>query len=196
MEQKKLYAFLKSYLSDKRIAHTVGVAETAKKLAERNNVNPEKAYLAGMLHDTARELTKEEMLAILKENNYDVEEEEFWGLELLHAPVSALLAREKLDVTDNEVLRAISLHTTGDANMSALDAIVYMADMIEPGRKYPGVEELREITMRDLSDGLLAGIKHTLNFLIAHEKRIHPKSITAYNWLLNKRTEGGKTFDK
>lgn len=183
---KEIIEFLINNLSEKRYKHVLGVAKTAKELATLNGVDENKAELAAMLHDIAKEMPVDEQMRILKKNNFNITEIEKASLQVLHGFVGEFLAREKFNINDEEVLKAVAYHTTGKANMTKLEKIIYIADYIEPTRNYPGVEKLREVTYKDLDKGVLMGINNTIKLLLDKDGVIHPLTIEARNYLLIK----------
>lgn len=175
---------LKNRLSVKRYTHSIGVANTAARLAGMFNGDIERAYLAGLMHDYARELTEEELLELTAKHNLSTDGVELMQTSLLHGPVGAWLLEQEGLITDQQVLNAIRWHTTGHPDMDQLARIVYISDYIEPGRNFPGVDLLRQIANKDLNLGVLAGLDHTLSFLVQRNNFIHPLSIAARNRLL------------
>lgn len=186
---KEIVDFLINNLSEKRYKHVLGVAETAKKLAKLNGADESKAELAAMLHDIAKEMPIDEQMKILKKNNFNITEIEKASPQVLHGFVGEFLAREKFNIDDEEVLKAVAYHTTGKANMAKLEKIIYIADYIEPTRNYPGVEILRETTYKDLDEGVLMGINNTIKLLVDKNGVIHPLTIEARNYLLIKESK-------
>ena len=174
---RAMYARLQNAMPYKRLRHTAGVLQTAIRLADQNGVDPNKARIAALLHDCAKYLPNEELLARSTG--------EAPILPVLHAEAGAQLAAEQYGVTDPEILRAIRLHTTGDADMTALDKVVYLADMIEPGRKYPGVDALRAAP--DLDSATLLALQRSLEHITERGFAVHPATLRAINDL------GGKT---
>lgn len=177
-------AILQKRLSAKRYTHTVNVAQSAVKLAQMYDVDVDKAYLAGLLHDYARNLSPNELLDIAQANDLLTDHAEIVKPDLLHGAVGAFLLKKEGLLTDGEVLNAICYHTTGHPQMSRLAKVIYVADYIEPGRKFSGVEELRAAAYEDLDYGVLAGLNHTLQYLIQSDAFIHPLSIAARNRML------------
>ncbi len=175
---------LKNRLSVKRYTHSIGVANTAARLAGMFNGDIERAYLAGLMHDYARELTEEELLELTAKHNLSTDGVELMQTSLLHGPVGAWLLEYEGIITDKQVLDAIRWHTTGHPDMDQLARIVYISDYIEPGRNFPGVDVLRQITNKNLNLGVLAGLDHTLSFLVQRNNFIHPLSIATRNRLL------------
>lgn len=168
-----------------RYEHSLGVAETAGRLARRFGVDEEKARLAGLLHDNAREFPVSEMIREAKARDIPVTPIDRAMPLLLHAPLGAYRLREVYGVTDAEIARAIALHTVGGAAMTPLDHIVYFADMIEPGRTYPGVEALRALgEMATLREMMLEAFSQSILYVIGQGHLIHPNTVTARNEIL------------
>jgi len=190
MEEYK--ALIKARLSQKRYEHSLGVAETARELAELNGCDTEKAYLAGILHDYAKELNDEELLKIGRMHNLILDEAEVREPQLLHGPVGAVLLQQELGINDKEMLDAIRYHTTGCSGMTKLAQIIYIADYIEPHRKFPGVESFRELTFTNLSRGVLAGLNNTIKYVVDNNQLLHKLSVEARNWLILSERVGEK----
>ena len=104
--------------------------------------------------------------------------------ELWHSMVGPIVAKEIFKIEDEEILSAMRWHTTGKENMSKLDKVIYMADMIEPNRNFPGVDILRRETFKDLDNGVLQGLNHTIKYLLNKGVAIDINSIKARNYLL------------
>lgn len=190
MDNRVIAEVVKASMSSRRYKHTIGVAETAVKLAALYRADSNKAETAALLHDIARETGDIEMLELCRERNIEVDEIEKNTAGLLHGKVAASIAHERFGVSDEEVLDAIRFHTTGRRHMTLLEKIIFIADMVEPGRNFPGVEELRQLAIKDLDRAVVAGIDSTIRFVIERGLVIHPKSIEARNTLLG---YGGKT---
>jgi predicted HD superfamily hydrolase involved in NAD metabolism len=179
-----LQEILHKYLnSEERIHHSIRVADLAVELAKKYEVEPHKAYTAGILHDLAKEITFEKAIQLSREHNYSLSESELLNKKLLHAPIGALIAQYELGITDTEVISSIRWHTTGKANMSTLEKIIYLSDMAEPGRKYPEANEIKEFSFQDLNKAMHFAIKHSLKKLIDAERNIDSHSIDCYNYL-------------
>lgn len=181
-EEMKIY--LKEHLTESRYNHTLGVVETAIRLAEINKVDKDKAEIAALAHDIAKNMTIYELKDIIDKNNINLSYDEEKTLELWHSIVSPILGREIFGIEDEEILSAMRWHTTGKENMSKLDKIIYMADMIEPGRNFPGVDLIRKESFDDLDKGLLQGLTHTIKYLLDKGFPIDINSIKARNYLL------------
>ena len=183
--KQDIYDYIKANLKETRFIHTLGVVSVAKKLAEINGVDEEKAEIAALCHDIAKNIPAEELEKIIEKNNIDLTEDEKNTKELWHSILAPILAKEKLEIDDEEILSAIRWHTTGKEDMSKLDKIIYIADMIEPSRKFDGVEEIRKKTLKNLDAGVLLGLTHSISFLLSKGSLIDLNSIKARNYLIN-----------
>lgn len=185
MKREEALKIVKKQLTDHRYQHTVGVMETAVALAQKYGVDEKKAELAAIFHDYAKFRDKEEMRSIIMEQNMDEELLEY-NSELWHAPVGAYLVEKEAGITDTEILDAIRYHTSGRPKMTKLEKVIYLADYIEPGRKFPGVEEVREIAEKDLNKALIQSIQNSIIFLMKKNKRIFPLTFYTFNDLITK----------
>ena len=158
----KLQRKMKKELDADRYQHTLGVAETAVKLAESlGTVSPEKARLAGVLHDCGK----------------------YEGDALTHAPLGAVIAREDYGITDEDILSAIRWHTTGRPAMTDLEKIIFVADYIEPGRdRAPRLEMLRKLAFTDLDKTIVCILEDTLSYLRNCGAFIDDSSLQTYNY--------------
>jgi predicted HD superfamily hydrolase involved in NAD metabolism len=181
-------AFARSRLSERRLEHTLRVAETAEDLALDHGLEGDRARLAALLHDAAREMGPEEFLYLADNWHLQVGDPERQSPKLLHGPVAAELARRELGIDDEEVLEAIMAHTTGKPGMEPLALVLYVADKIEPARDYPSVGRLRTLAREDLH----RAAEESLQRAIAHNeergKATHPASLAMLDWLEADRT--------
>ncbi|WP_371371508.1 bis(5'-nucleosyl)-tetraphosphatase (symmetrical) YqeK [Sporomusa aerivorans] len=187
MEYRHAVDKLSKILSAKRFQHSLGVSQTAADLAVRFDEDEEKARLAGLLHDCARNISSNNLLQMAKVFAIVVNDVERCQPVLLHAPLGACLAKTEYGIDDPQILRAISLHTTGGKGMSKLEKIIYLADCIEPGRDYPGVHVLRNIAMNNLNAAVLAAFDQSLHLVIEQGLLIHPATIEGRNELIQQR---------
>ena len=179
----KIIEDLKDTLKDSRFEHTINVAQTAKLMAESFGENPNKAFLAGVLHDCAKNLSDSELLDICNKNHIDVSKIENTSKFLLHGKVGAFIAKTKYFISDEEILNAIKYHTTGRDNMTRLEQIVFCADYIEPGRtKQPNLEELRGIAYKDLDLLTFKILADTLDYLESKGNPIDNNTKIAYEY--------------
>ncbi|MDR3589291.1 MAG: bis(5'-nucleosyl)-tetraphosphatase (symmetrical) YqeK [Negativicutes bacterium] len=177
---------LSNILSAKRFKHCVGVSATAVRLARLYGADEEKACLAGLVHDCAREMSSNILLQTAEAFGIVVTDVDKREPILLHAAVGAVIARRDYGVLDSEVLHAIVWHTTGGPVMSLLDNIIFLADFIEPGRSYPGVDKLRALAGKSLQDALLAAYDQTVKHVIGKGGLLHPATVAGRNAILLK----------
>lgn len=173
--------YVKNNLSEKRFIHTKGVAETAKDLALFYGENELFAEMAGYLHDIAKEFSLEQMQDLAKD--LDIDEDLKSSRAMMHGIAGAILARKLFDIPD-EVYYACYYHTTGRENMTALEKIVLLADMTEPGRDFKSLDKIREYSKTDLNKAVLACLNSTLKYLIKMDQKIHYPSVKTRNFLL------------
>ncbi|WP_026676374.1 bis(5'-nucleosyl)-tetraphosphatase (symmetrical) YqeK [Fictibacillus gelatini] len=180
MEREKALELVKRQLTDHRYEHTLGVVDTAVKLAEHYNADKKKAEIAAIFHDYAKFRPKEEMRQIVRDKQMPLDLLEF-GTELLHAPVGAYLVEQEAGIYDQEILNAIRYHTTGRPGMNLLEKIIFIADYIEPGRRFPGVEEVRQLAFENLDKACTQALKNTMQFLMRQNQLIYPLTVDTYN---------------
>ena len=175
--------FARERLSAKRYGHTLRVADTAEVLARAHGLDPDRARLAGLLHDTAREVSSEEFLDLAERWGLPVGGPERESPKLLHGPVAAELARRKLGARDREVLDAVREHTTGRPGMGPLSLVLYVADKIEPARDYPSVGRLRSLAREDLRAAAAESLRRSIAHNEERGRPTHPASIETLAWL-------------
>ncbi len=166
-------------LDVKRACHTFRVADYAASLAPRFGLDAEKAYLAGLLHDATRCYSMEWHLDYCRQYQISLTPTDRNHPSILHQFTAAEFARRELGVKDSTILEAIQCHTTGKEAMQLFDMLIYFADSCEPGRSYPGVEELRRLGEQDLKQGTLAVLNHTTAFLIKKGIPVHSRTAAA-----------------
>lgn len=174
---------LEKVLKDGRLEHSLGVEYTAAALAMCHGENIEKAAVAGLLHDCAKCLSKEEKMKMAQDYQLSVSAEERSNPELLHAKLGAILAKETYGIHDEELLSAIQWHTTGHPNMSLLDKIIYIADYIEPSRNQAeDLEYVRRLAFQDINQCLLTILENTVQYLDSTNKIIDPITRETYEY--------------
>lgn len=193
MSLEQMKKELKGRLKPSRFRHSLGVEETAVFLAGRFGVDEEKARVAGLLHDCAREFRNEDMIQEAEKRGIAIGEVERSMPLLLHANIGAERVKEIYGVEDAAVSQAIARHTVGGPAMTKLDKIIWYADMIEPGRDFPGVGELRELAKKaSLDEMMLAGLSHSIIFVVQKGHLIHPATVLARNEILQKGMQAEK----
>ena len=183
---KELLEWLKKNLNEERYEHSLGTADCAKDLAQKYNLNSEKAYIAGLLHDCAKCFSTEKLLSIIEDYHLDVEDIEKMNYKTLHAPVSAFVAEKDFGVTDDEILSSIRWHTIGKVEMSNFEKIIFLADKIETRTREPKhAQPIREKLQgaNGLNEALLQCYRQTIKSLVDRDLKICPITINIYNKL-------------
>lgn len=160
----------------------LGTEQEAIRLAARYGADVEKARRAALLHDCTKKLDMEEQLSLCRQYGIQLDELEQRALKLLHARTGAEIARDVFGV-DDEIYSAIRWHTTGHANMTLLEKIIYLADYIEPSRDFPGVDRLRKVCYEDLDRGLLTGLEMTIEEMQGMGDPVHHATLEARDFL-------------
>ncbi|MEG2770529.1 MAG: bis(5'-nucleosyl)-tetraphosphatase (symmetrical) YqeK, partial [Oscillospiraceae bacterium] len=173
----------------KRFTHTINVRDMAVEFAKKHGVNVEKAEISALLHDIAKEKTKDEMLLIFKENAIMAKDFEKKLFPIWHGPCAAIVAKTELGVDDAEILNAISCHSSGRINMTKLDKVLYLADMVSAERDYEGVDELRKLALCDLDKGMETALEMNIGFIKEKGKIVDEESILTLKWLKESRKE-------
>lgn len=179
---EKLRPVALSFLKHKRIPHVLGTEQEAIRLALRYGADVQKARVAALLHDCTKKLDMEEQLALCRQYGIRLDELEQRALKLLHAKTGAAIARDLFGV-DDEIYSAIYWHTTGHANMTLLEKIMYLADYIEPTRNFPGVNELRAACNESLDKGLRMGLEMTIQEMHDRGNPVHSATLEADEYL-------------
>lgn len=172
---------LRSRLKAGSFDHSRRTGETAARLAEIHGVDKRKTGIAGLVHDVARDLTGVELVERARSFGFTIHPIEAAKPYLLHAAVGAKIAALELGIDDNEILDAVAKHTFGDTYMNKLDRIVYLADVIEPGRTRPGLDEIRRLAQIDIDEAFLAAYQAQLIAIIARGGYLHPRTLTVWN---------------
>ncbi|MBD3181606.1 HD domain-containing protein [Candidatus Poribacteria bacterium] len=189
MTKNEIIEWLKQKLNPGLYKHSLGTMDTALKLAEIHGYDQYKSMLAGLLHDRAKALPHNELIAFAREYEIPLDDIKLTQPGLLHAPVGALLVKQELGIDDEEVLQAIRIHNTGSKGMSTLDKILYLADSSEPNRAYPDVERIRELSVNgDLNNAVLEAIEIKVCYVLKKRSLLHPMTVEARNYILKEIT--------
>lgn len=183
IENEHVRQSILSRLSGYRYTHTLGCERAARQLAERFGYDPDRAGFAALLHDITKRLSKEEQLYLCEKYDIipcDIEMQEW---KMLHGKTAAAIAATEYGA-DREIAEAIAYHTTGRAEMTLLDKIIYLADYIEETRDFDGVERARELAKEDIDKALLYCFDSSLADLIERQKLIHADTVAARNWII------------
>lgn len=176
-----IYKYIDENLKDSRKKHTKGVAETAVELAKLYNADADKAYFAAMCHDMAKNMDVDKMNDYV--NKHFMNRKYLNNPNIAHGKIACMMLRDDFDVEDEDILNAVSYHTTGRAGMSLLEKIIYLADAIEPGRDYPGVDELRKVSRESLDEACLLSFRRTIDYLTEKSADIDGDTLAAKEYL-------------
>ncbi len=176
--------WVKTQVSPRRFKHISGVAKTAKLLAIHHGLSVTNAVLAAWLHDCAKELPKSEMKSWLRKSRFRLDDEEREMPGLWHPHVAASIALNKWSVRDLGVLEAIRCHTLGHPRMGSLAQLIFVADFIEPGRKFQGVDQVRLTAKKNLTKAVSMKASMTITFLFEKRMIIHPRLLETWNIFL------------
>ncbi len=159
MSEEEIKALLKSRMNAHRFEHSLNVAERAVFLAEKYGADSEKAYFAGLVHDVCKGIPEAEQLSIIEEAGIALDEDTRRSPALWHSIAGAVYIQKELSVTDGDIINAVCYHTSGRANMSMLEKVVYMADLTSAERNYPDAEYTRKLTDYSLDEGIAYGVR-------------------------------------
>ena len=187
MDNPDYKKIIRELMGDYRYEHSVNVADEAVTLAELYGGDVDKAYTAGILHDITKELQKDKQLQIINDGGIILDDVQKQAPKLWHAISGSVYIQTELGITDSDIINAIRYHTTGRANMSLLEKIIYIADYTAKGRDYNGVEVMRELSRKSLEDAMIFSYQFTINKLSSLESAIHPDEIYGYNDIVLKR---------
>lgn len=174
---------LQKALSQRRFIHTRGVAEESVRLARVHGADEKKAYIAGLLHDCAKDIPNKEKIELCKKYGVEIDKVLAEQPDLLHQFLGAELAKNLYGIADKEILDAIRYHTTGRPDMGVLEKIVYLADFFEPSRRYyEGRDEIKALAYKDLDKAAAFSLKHTIDFNENKKRLIHPLGKSAFEF--------------
>lgn len=189
MTEREMLEKLKEMLDEKRFAHSLGVRDTAAMLAACYGEDVEKARLAGVLHDCAKNIPKDEAFAICERESIPLKPVCYIEKGLVHAYLGAHIAKHEFGVMDGDVLSAIYYHTTGHEDMPMLTKIIYLSDLIEPGRNIPDLEELRLLAQKDIDEALIRAINSTISHVLRKGSILDCDTVMARNFLVQEKRE-------
>ena len=182
---EKIKEDLKSTLSDYRYEHSILVAQEAKKLANQYKVDEEKAYIAGLVHDIAKEFSDEENVLWIKKYELDNELLLLEYQKIIHADIGAVVVKEKYNL-DEEISNAVLYHTIGSINMSLLDKIVYVSDKVARKTKSVELDKIREVAYEDIDEAIFLLLINQKNKLENKNQQMHPNSVKLLQNLIKK----------
>lgn len=183
MKRKEALKVSEEKLPKKRFKHCQRVAETAEKMANIFNADKDKAYLAGVLHDYSKYDDLAKMYQTVQSEGLDPELLEYKS-EVLHGPIAAVKVKNKFGVDDQDVLLAITHHTSGAKQMGIIEKIVFVADYIEPERSQPGVDDIRDIIYKEknIDKAVYQITKRSMQHLLNKDQTIYHKTLECLNY--------------
>lgn len=186
---EKIKIDLKEMLSEHRYNHSIGVMNKAVELAKVYGVDEDKAALAGLTHDIAKDISNEEALKLAENNNIELDEGEKMNIKLLHCPIGAFIVKEKYGL-DEQIQNAIRYHAISYYKMDMLAKVTYIADKIEENRKSPSIiEEWRRVAFEDIDKAIIMHINFILEKKIEDNGPIPTTTIETRNELLRNKKE-------
>lgn len=186
---------LMSELDKERYLHSINVMELSITLAEHYGVDVSKARVAGILHDCGKNYKGDDARTYIKKIGYEADEIELKQTRLLHGIIGEHLARITYGINDPEILGAIRWHTTGKAEMSVLEKIVYVADYIEPSRSFEDIDEMRREAFRDLDKCIVLCADSTISYILKRGFLLHEKTVETRNFSLMSLKEKNTAYE-
>lgn len=184
LSENEIIEILRQDLKPKRFEHSLCVAREAKRLAAKYGADPEKAYLAGLVHDATKNHSTEKQLKIFERFGIILSDVEAGSEKLWHAISGAVVAENVFGIKDLDILNAIRCHTTAKTQMSKLETVLYIADFTSLDRDYDDVDVMRQLAEESLEKALRYALVYTVSDLCQRELAIHPDTIAAYNEIL------------
>jgi len=178
----KVLPDLRKNLSEDRYEHTLSVMDTAKELSERFGYNVNKAVIAAMLHDTAKEKSAAELNDICKKASKGLDKYSKDSVNLLHGPAASYIIREKYGVIDEEISRSIYYHTTGYYDMGTLEKIIFIADKIEPLNDFDGINDIRTAAECSLDEAMILLLERGIKRVKDRAQTLHPLQTKALKY--------------
>lgn len=188
-DEERAMFILKGRLSEERLAHSLGVMKQAVLLAEKHGWDTNKAKIAGLLHDCTKSYTYSTNIQVMKQHGVWTEMDSMYP-KILHAITAPFSAKEDFGVTDEDILSAIRWHTTGKADMTLGEKIIYMADITDETRSYSDVEYYRNLSFEDLDRSVLEATAWIIGDKLNSLASIHPATLENYNYLIQNRKKG------
>lgn len=184
MTVEEITGKLKSQLKESRFEHSLSVAKTSAELAQIYGASEKKAYLAGLVHDCAKCYSDSEL--IQKAQNYGIDEDALRFIHIMHSFVGAYEIKNEYGIDDEEIFDAVYYHTVGKPDMPLITAIVYLADAIEPGRNYPGVDRIRKVAEASLEKAIYIYTEECINHVLKKGGQLHPNALEVRDYYRRK----------
>ena len=181
-KKRELYLeVLKKKLKSSRFEHTLRTEKKALELAKRFGVDLSKAQTAALLHDILKNISEEEKHSLISKYNIGPIFEQKGSENLLHGELASYYIKDEFQIDDEDIINAVKNHTAGRANMSKLEKIIYLADLIEDGRDFPSVDKIRKAAEKNLDEAVFMACSHTIQYLVNSKMPILGGTIEMYN---------------
>lgn len=192
MDENKIIKRLRSLLGPARFKHSLRVRNMVLYLSKSHSVNTKKARIAGLLHDVSRHMDRNGLLRFAEKIKMNIDPISRFEPKLLHAALSAYIAKKTFGIKDAQVLKAISSHTLGRKDMSILEKLVYVADHVEEGRTHAGVMAARKLAKADLDQAIVAISGSMIKYLVGKGLPVHPMTVEVRNYYILKHEQKKK----
>ena len=191
-DRELLEDFIKDNLKESRFRHSEGVEKMAVRLARLHGADIEKAAFAGRYHDLAKNFDTDTMDKYIRK--YGLPEKLIGNNALAHSKVGAAILEHEFGVTDEDILNAVRYHTTARRDMSLLEELIFVADVVEDNRTYSDLDYYQDLAYRDLDRACLEILEYTIGDLTSKGRDIDRDTLEARDWVLQKikETENGK----
>jgi predicted HD superfamily hydrolase involved in NAD metabolism len=180
-------SYLKKSISKERYQHSLQVSVVAAEIASHYRISADKAKLLGLLHDCAKDFSKDELQRLIKKYNIRLNKLEKNIPGLWHAYVGAEIARDYFNIQNQEFLEAIKSHSTASRKLKLLGKILYVSDKIEPDRKDEKLNRVRKLVWQDIDMAMLELLNSELKSLICRKIIIHPETLHTRNKFLEEK---------
>lgn len=178
---------IRGRLSEKRFFHSLCVAKEALRLAEKYGGDPERAFVAGLLHDICKDAPQKEQLQLLRQFGIMLDAIEQQAPKLWHARAGAAYLEHVLGLRDAELISAVRYHTTAKAGMTLLEQILYLADFTSEDRDYPGIADMRRVVDEGLAPAMRDALIFTVMDLKEKGSAVHEDTMQAYREYVKKQ---------
>lgn len=181
LNYKSIINYLKRNISEERLAHSIRVLEEMKNMSEIYDINIKDAQCAALFHDSFKEKPIDFLISYI--SRYEILPQYEVDIKInLHGIAAALFLYKDIGYKNKDVYNSIRYHTTGRPNMSNLEMGLYLADVIEEKRSFPGIDLIREDCKISLEKGMLSALNKSIEFLIKSNKDIHLDTVKARNF--------------
>lgn len=178
---------VRKMMGEKRFYHSLCVSKEAKRLAEKYGANPQKAEIAGMLHDICKEIPENEQLKIIADFDIIMNNVEKSTQRLYHAISGSVYLKNVVKIGDEEIIGAVRWHTSGRKGMTLLEKVIFTADFTSDDRDYPDADEMRRLAEISLESAMLFAFSYNIKKLAQENSLIDINTVNAYNEIINLR---------